>query len=372
MNKRNEITKIECEFCQKEYKTISSLNHHMKTAQFCLKIQNKEIIIKEYKCEFCNYIFKNKRNLQTHITICKHKSIFERENKIKEKHEQEIRLIKEKYEQEINDQKIYIASLEAKIEIYEKDQNVISDIAKQTKITNTSNIINNLAVYDIDKITENFSNKLEYMTKEDIMNGQKGIANMLAPCLYDQNGNKMITCSDKARLVFTKIDQNNNRTKDIELKNLVSVIKPLALQKADKIVDKHNRLKENIYTIENLKCENKEYEKYIQNFQEIIDDYKKSNTHNKLIADYEKKIKEYQKNIQKNEDIIYSLKMDKLDYDIHEKEKDEDVECYTEEINILNIEDFDNENEKLLDGHTEIKYLDKEPTKFARQISKIL
>jgi hypothetical protein len=312
MIKPNESTKIECEFCQKEYKTISSLNHHMKTAKFCLKIQNKEIIIKEYKCEFCNYIFKNKRNLQTHITICKHKSIFERENKIKEKHVEEIRLIKEnndkvvhlikeKYEQEINEQKIYIASLEAKIEIYEKDHNVISDIAKQTKITNTStnNIINNLAVYDIDKITENFSNKLEYMTKEDIMNGQKGIANMLAPCLYDQNGNKMITCSDKALLVFTKIDENNNKTKDIELKNLVSVIKPLALQKADKIVDEHNKLKENIYTIENLKCENKEYEKYIQNFQEIIDDYRKSNTHKKLIADYEKRIEEYQKKYSK-------------------------------------------------------------------------
>jgi hypothetical protein len=44
MNKPNKNTKIKCEFCQKEYKTISFLNHHMKTAKFCLKIQNKEII----------------------------------------------------------------------------------------------------------------------------------------------------------------------------------------------------------------------------------------------------------------------------------------------------------------------------------------
>ena len=68
----------------------------------------------------------------------------------------------------IEEQKIYISKLETKVEIYEKDHETISDIAKQTKITTTNNIINNLAVYDIDKITEKFTNKLEYITKEDI------------------------------------------------------------------------------------------------------------------------------------------------------------------------------------------------------------
>ncbi len=383
------MSRIECQYCKKEYKTISSLNHHIKTAKFCLSIQKKEIIIKEYKCEFCKNIYKNKRNLQTHIITCKAKSIFDSEKSLKEKHEEEIRQVKENFLKEINEQKIYIASLEAKIEIYERDHNVISDIAKQTKITNTntSNIVNNLAVYDIDKITENFSHKLEYITKEDIMNGQKGIANILAPCLYDQNGNKMITCSDKARLVFTRLDENNQKTKDVELKSLVSVIKPLALQKADAVLDEHNKLKAQLYTIENLKCQNKDYRNYIQNFQEVIDGYRKSNTHKKLILDYEKKIRQYQENIRENEEMILSLEERESEIE-NESESENESKSDENKFNKvgkfnklskfskveknLKIEDIEIENEKLLDGHTEIQYLDKEPIKFARQISKMI
>lgn len=355
--------------------------------------------LKEFICEFCNSKLKAKRNLQLHKSTCKAKSIFEAEKNLKEKHEEEIHKLSEKHEEEIrqikenflkeiNQQKIYIASLEAKIEIYERDHNVISDIAKQTKITNTntSNIVNNLAVYDIDKITENFSHKLEYITKEDIMNGQKGIANILAPCLYDQNGNKMITCSDKARLVFTRLDENNQKTKDVELKSLVSVIKPLALQKADAVLDEHNKLKAQLYTIENLKCQNKDYRNYIQNFQEVIDGYRKSNTHKKLILDYEKKIRQYQENIRENEEMILSLEERESEIESENESKSDEnkfnnfnkfnkvgkVSKFSKVEKNLKIEDIEIENEKLLDGHTEIQYLDKEPIKFARQISKMI
>ena len=324
---------FKCEFCNTELKSPSSLNYHKNNAKYCLNLQNKDSVNKVFICEYCNTELKSNKALNYHSKICDKKYIS----------------IIEKLENKINEKNIYIASLEAKIEIYEKDHNVISDIAKQTKITNTNtnNIINNLAVYDATKITENFSNKLEYITKYDIINGQKGIATILAPCLYDDNGNKMLMCTDKSRLIFTKLDENNNRIKDFELKNLATIIKPLALKKADEIVEEHNKLKDKVYNIDNLKIENIDYKKYIKKFQTIIDDCKKTNTNHRMIMDYENKLKEYEKKINYNENLIN--KSENISYDV--------------------IED---DNEKLLDGRTEIKYLDSESSKFARQLSKII
>ena len=346
----NNNTDFECKFCKKYFKNISSLNHHTKTAKYCISIQNNENTKKDFICEYCNVEFKAKRNLQFHLLTCKEKIIFNIKRDIEKQYLDEIKILKEKYIEELNDQKIYIASLVAKLEIYEKDHNIISDIAKQTKITTTNNIVNNLAIYDIDKITEHFSNKLEYITKEDIINGQKGIANILAPCLYDVNGNKMLTCTDKSRLMFTKLDNKNNKIKDSELKDLASLIKPLALKKADEIVEEHNKLKEKIYNIDNLKIEIEEYKSYIKNFQNIIDGNKHSNTHHKMILEYENKINKYEQKIKQNADLI-------LKYIQIEK---------------ISSEDIEDENEKLLDGHTEIQYLDKESTKFARHMAKLM
>jgi len=327
-----------CEFCNKKFKTNSILNHHKKTTKYCLKIQNKNNT--ELECKFCSKNFTSKQSLDYHLQICKH---------VKENFEEILKNDIEKLKLVIDEQKNYISKLEAKIEIYEKDHETIFDIAKQTKITNTNNIINNLAIFDIDKITENFSSKLEYITKEDIINGQKGIANILAPCLYD-NGNKMITCTDKSRLIFTKMDKNNNKVKDQELKNLAILIKPLALKKADEIFKEHTKLKEKMYNIDLIKSEIKDYISYINNFRNIINNYKIANVKSGLIKDYEDKIEKYQKIIDKNNEIL--------------------AEYGTEDI--LCVEEIEEENDKILDGHTDIKHLDSESTKFARQMSKLL
>lgn len=327
-----------CEFCNNEFKNTNALNYHKKNTKYCLKIQNNQENIKKFTCEFCNLKLKTKRNLNCHKLICKQKNVSDI------KQQEENKILKDK----INELNLIISSLKAKVEIYEKDHKTISDIAKQSRVTNTNNIINNLAVYDIDKITENFSNKLDYITKEDIINGQKGIANILAPCLYD-NGNKMVTCTDKSRLMFTTIDKNNNKIKDQELKNLASIIKPLALKKADEIVEEHAKLKEKIYNIDLIKSENKKYISYINNFKKVIDNYKSANVVSELINDYEDKIQKYQMIIDKNNEILTEYSSDHI--------------C---------VEEIEEENDKILDGHTDIKQLDSETSKFARQMSKLL
>ena len=265
-------------------------------------------------------------------------------------HSKELDSLKTEYSEIINEQKIIIAELNGKIQIYERDHNVISDIAKQTKITNNNNIINNMAVYDIDSIKERIANTT--FTKTHIMNGQSGIAEVIAPYLTDENGNKMITCTDIPRLSFSKIDEHKNRIKDHELKNLATDIKPIALQKADEIIEEHNKLRDKVYEIRRLKYENREYAKFIKQMQDNIDNYKISNlsNKNKLIDEYENKIEQYENHILENKDLI-------------EKYKD---------VSNIDVDIIEDENDKLLDGHTEIKQLDSESSKFARRITKLI
>ncbi len=62
---------FECEFCKKEYKTISSLNYHKKTAKFCLELQKIYNDSCKYNCEFCNKKFTKKDKRDDHLKICK-------------------------------------------------------------------------------------------------------------------------------------------------------------------------------------------------------------------------------------------------------------------------------------------------------------
>lgn len=269
------------------------------------------------------------------MNICKNKDNFiikklnEENNKLKE---------------ELSELKILLTKFETEAHIYKKDHETITDIAKQTKVTN--NIVNNLVVYDIDKITEKFADKIQYITKEDIKNGQKAIADIIAPCLVDNNGDKMLTCTDRSRLIFTKLDENKNKIKDIELKNLATAIKPIAIKKADEIVSEYNKNKQKNYEIEILKIQIKDYNEYIIKFSKLISDAETSNINKNRISEYKKKIIEYEDKIEENNEKI-------LEYENEEIEDEED-------------------DEKLIDGHEEIKHLDSESSKFARHVSKLI
>ena len=124
-----------CKFCKKEYQTISSLNNHIKTAKFCLKIQedlsiNNTNTIKSIKnnhtCTFCNKIFNTKVHLETHIKSCK-----SRKEYIDNKSQEETFILK-------NNNKILTDQLTKTKEDYKNSTNILKEDYK-----NSTNILKN-------------------------------------------------------------------------------------------------------------------------------------------------------------------------------------------------------------------------------------
>jgi hypothetical protein len=72
---------MKCEFCNNDFKTISSLNYHKKTAKYCASIQNNNIS-KSFLCKYCSKSFSTKQNLNAHIETCKEYKLEENIKKI--------------------------------------------------------------------------------------------------------------------------------------------------------------------------------------------------------------------------------------------------------------------------------------------------
>jgi hypothetical protein len=65
---------MNCEFCEKEFKTKYSLNTHKNKAKYCLILQKKiEPKEESFKCNICKKILSSKRNLEIHKRKCEGK-----------------------------------------------------------------------------------------------------------------------------------------------------------------------------------------------------------------------------------------------------------------------------------------------------------
>lgn len=74
-----------CTFCDKEFEKKSTLNRHLTTARFCLKLQldsNKNIQKKMFNCPSCNKELTSKARLNYHLNICNENKIQLHESKI--------------------------------------------------------------------------------------------------------------------------------------------------------------------------------------------------------------------------------------------------------------------------------------------------
>jgi hypothetical protein len=90
-----------CEFCDCTFSSKNSLNHHQKTAKYCLQ---KQCIEKNFTCSGCKKNLSSKRRLETHIIGCVDYSLDTQ---------------KQKYELELKEQNIRFTQV-----IFEKDKRI--------------------------------------------------------------------------------------------------------------------------------------------------------------------------------------------------------------------------------------------------------
>lgn len=217
-------TSFICNFCNKNFKTISSLNYHKDTAKYCLLIQGKKVEETGEKCIYCKKIFLTKQNLSTHINSCngRYEYIENELNSCKE----DLQKYKMMYENAKN-------SLEQTKEMLDKANNTIAEIAKQPK-NNTTNIRGN-------QNTQNTTNNIlqnvladhktyeEYTNKERIKSiaksidmepyfwkGQKGIASFCNDNIIKAPEKPLMSCTDTTRYRFKHLDEKGQVVEDIE------------------------------------------------------------------------------------------------------------------------------------------------------------
>jgi chromosome segregation ATPase len=99
-----------CDFCKKEFSTVSNLRAHQKTSKKCISERIIDSKIVSFECDFCNKSFPQKKNLQRHLETCKKKEIKEVINEVKlnisqisesdeiNRLKEELRKVKEEYE----------------------------------------------------------------------------------------------------------------------------------------------------------------------------------------------------------------------------------------------------------------------------------
>ena len=367
---------MECQFCKNILKTISSLNYHIKNNKKCLEIQSKnklDINSSLIVCKYCEKKF-SLTNINKHIISCKIKKKIENEkiidnyiniqnkNKEIEKYNQELinktqdlnnqiqnlnnQIQKLIYDNKnIQELKDYIIKLETENSIYKKDHETISDIAKQPKtLTNTNNIINNLSTYDHDEIKNRFCVALSNIKPSDLYDGQKSIGRFVAPCLKNEDGTKMLSCTDHTRNVFVYKDKNGNVNKDIKCKNLVDLIEPIASAKADELIKEDYDIKMKSFRLTTL------YNQINKRIEEI----KYFKNHLLGLENNSKKWK-----------YIKELIKQKEDENIKDKNEIEDLE----NKGIIENNTYD---DKLIVAVDDIKDMQKDSTKFSKVLSELV
>lgn len=367
---------MECEFCKCQLSNKYSLKFHKQNNKKCLEIQKKisssENINSELKiCEFCQKNF-NVTNFKKHILNCKAKKDIENEKRIDDlekqisemnlNHEKQISELKLKYEKEISEltskYETQISALttknirlETENKFYEKDHDIIINLAQQPKTTNTNhnNIVNNLAVYDNKLITDRFNDILNNIKPDDLYDGQESISRFIAPCLKNDDGKKLYLCSDFSRGVYVRKDENGNIVKDINCRNLADIIEPIATKKAEELLEEDYNKRQKQFRLKKIKRQIQKYNEEIENIKEHMEGYKKNSENWNM---YNNKIQIIEKNIEK---------------DLEEKE-----ELEYEGVYCADSDDMNENDPKLIYGVDDIKLMKKDCSKFSKNLSKII
>ena len=173
---------MECEFCSKILKNEITLQNHQKTAKYCLRIQDENIVKnKNFICKYCYKKLSENRQLQKHELKCPQNE----QNKIIEELKLELEngrkyknKIIEELENELKDRDKIIEELKFELENERKDKvdrlERLASIKSNNyniKTLNKNNILNSLKILDLQHLTEH----AKKLTIEHIKKGREGI-----------------------------------------------------------------------------------------------------------------------------------------------------------------------------------------------------
>ena len=138
-----------CEFCENMFTSKSYLNHHQKTAKYCLIIQGdqeKAVFI----CKYCDKHLSSKKRLKTHYEICNSYSIDG---------------IKKKYEEKILEKDKIIDELKQTVK--DLQENLVNLMSKETeKVCELQDKLQEIAKLAIDQKNEVISSMVKKYVKK--------------------------------------------------------------------------------------------------------------------------------------------------------------------------------------------------------------
>lgn len=225
-----------CNYCKQEYKSQSSLNHHQKTAKFCLKLQktintiNQTTTNNGYKCEYCDKDFNVKYNFTVHVANCKKRKDSE-DSKLKNSlsmYEEEIKNFKEEklqYEKQITELKLklefeqtIVNNLKQEIKEYKElvsrpvttTNNVYNDNSKKTNYNIQLNqVFEKLDIFNDENIKKRIlSISQDELKSYDYQNINDDVSKSLTNVLKD-----LTICTDVSRKIMLTKDENDSKKK---------------------------------------------------------------------------------------------------------------------------------------------------------------
>ena len=234
---------MNCSHCGNEFTTLSSLNNHIKTAQYCISKRNTKPV-KEFKCKKCDKNFTSKRWMLMHEDKCGDNL----QNIKKQNHE--LTLQNNLLEQVIQDQKQTIKELQDKLENI-----AIKAVQKSTTTIKNTNIN---YIQKMEPITkEHLVNHIPQLTIEHIKKGASGYAEYaLEGPLKDR-----IACVDYSRRKIKFKDIEGNVITDPEMSKLAPMF-------FDSIKDKNSQL---VYSLNNSDMDSSMFEEVAKLFNTNAD-----------------------------------------------------------------------------------------------------
>lgn len=204
---------MECQFCKNKFSTKASLNHHIKTAKYCLKLQGKMTNL-NYSCDGCGKVFSRKYEFNRHNNICNADKRMEKyKNKIAELTNQNIEVTSK-----LADKISLIEDLKKTIkELHDKLENIaIKAVQRPTTTNNNKTMINNF-IQNMQPVTsDHLIDSAPNLTIEHVQKGASGYAEYaLEYPLKDR-----IACVDYSRRKIKFKDKDGSLVTDPEMVKL--------------------------------------------------------------------------------------------------------------------------------------------------------